>query len=245
MIITSVQNAKVKQYVKLMNLKKERDLTNQFIVEGEHLVFEALRANLAIEVFVLEGSNYPLEIEPIVVTKEVMNKICDTINPQGIIALCQQKKTTLDSFKRILLLDDVRDPGNLGTILRSADAFGFDGLIVSPNTVDLYNPKVIRATQGAILRMKVLREELTTAINTLKEKGVHVYAADLEGQALSSIKPLEQMAFVMGNEAKGVSDSVLDCVDDTLTIEMTGSSESLNVSIAASIIMYQFRNYRQ
>jgi RNA methyltransferase, TrmH family len=245
MKITSVQNALVKQFVKLMNLKKERDLTSQFIVEGEHLVFEALRANLAIEVLVLEGSNYPLEVEPIIVTKEVMNKICDTINPQGIIARCQQKKDEIDSFNRVLLLDDVRDPGNLGTILRSADAFGFDGIIVSPNTVDLYNPKVIRATQGAILRTKVVREDLISAINTLQEKGVHVYAADLDGKELSSINPIEQMAFVMGNEAKGVSQAVLEQVDDKLTIEMTGSSESLNVSIAASIIMYQFRNYRK
>lgn len=243
-MITSLQNIKVKEYVKLMREKKERDAKEQFIVEGEHLVFEALKEDLVLEILVLEQTNYQLPIEPIIVTKAVMNKICDTINPQGIIALCKQPKREIVEFNRLLLLDDVRDPGNLGTILRSSDAFGFNGIILSQNSVDIYNPKVIRATQGAIFRVNIVRCEITSMISSLQAKGVKVYAADLAGEYLHNTQAAESMAFVLGNEALGISNEVKALVDNLLTIEMTGDSESLNVSVAASIIMYQFRNNR-
>lgn len=241
MVITSVNNDKVKVYHKLMNQKKERDKQSRFIVEGEHLVFEAIKEGVAIEIMVLEGSQYDLDCESIIVSKEVMNKICDTKTPQGIIALCQMRPSQLEHFNRILLLDDLQDPGNLGTIIRSCDAFLFDGIIMSPNTVDVYNPKVIRSTQGSIFRVTFLKQDLTTAIKDLQAKGVFVFAADLQGQALGSVKQQEKLAFVMGNESQGVSLSILNSVDDRVTIEMPGSSESLNVAVAASIVMYNFR----
>lgn len=241
MIITSVQNPKVKEYVKLMNQKKERDLSASFIVEGEHLVFEAIHEGVVKEILVLEGKSYDLPMEYITVTKDVMNKICDTKSPQGIIARCVQKESKLPEGTRYLLLDDVQDPGNLGTLLRSADAFSFDAVILSENTVDLYNPKVIRATQGAIFRVTTLRMPILEAITSLQKKGVKVFAADLNGQALKDLPPDERMGIVLGNEAQGISSLVRSHVDGRVTIEMTGGSESLNVSVAGSIIMYNFR----
>ena len=242
MLIKSVQNSKVKEYVKLMTQKKERDLTSRFVVEGDHLVQEAYKEKLVVEVLIIEGRDCLIDVEPIYVSQDVMNKICDTKSPQGIIALCKQKPQEIKAYNRILLLEDINDPGNLGTILRSADAFNFDGIILSENTVDLYNPKVIRATQGAIFRVNVIRTNLIKKIEALKLSGMKVYTAHLAGIPLSRVDKEDKMAFVMGNEAKGISQTVFDTVEDRLTIEMTGSSESLNVSIAASIIMYQFRN---
>lgn len=241
MRITSVQNKKVKEYVKLIKQKKARQSMQSFIVEGAHLVEEAIREGVALEVLVLEGQTISYDVPTIEVTEEVMRKISDTKSPQGVIAKCRMIEPAHNHFERILLLDDVNDPGNLGTILRSADAFGFDVVYLSDQTVDLYNPKVIRATQGAIFRVPTIRASLKTIIPELKQLGVKVFAADLGGIPLHKLSSQEKMAFVMGNEANGVSIEILNLVDESLTIEMTGASESLNVSVAASIIMYNFR----
>lgn len=241
MILSSLQNPKVKDYCKLMKSKKERDQRGLFIVEGEHLVEEALKYGQVLEILVEENTNFNLPIQPMMVTKAVMEKICDTETPQGIIALCQQKQGELNNVNRVLLLDDLNDPGNLGTIIRTADAFGFDAIIMSPNTVDLYNPKVVRATQGAIFRVNPLRQSLPEAILQLQNQGVKIYAADLKGTPLSMLPQEDKIAFVMGNEAQGISQAVKEVVDGSVTIEMAGETESLNVAIAAAIIMYNFR----
>ncbi len=242
-MITSFQNEKVKYYKRLMNSKKERDKDKLFIVEGRHLVEEAIRANVVLEIMVsdkkyIENKNFKY----IEVTEGIMKKICDTKSPQGIIALCKQN--TFDSFKsnqRLLLIDDIQDPGNLGTILRSCDAFNFDGIVMNERTVDVYNPKVVRATQGAIFRVPMMKKDLIDYIPILREKGIKVYGTSLDGESLSHIGSCENMAFILGNEGNGVSNTLLQMTDKNIYIEMNGESESLNVSIAASIIMYIFR----
>lgn len=242
MVIRSTQNPKVKQYVKLMRQKKEREKSGRYIVEGEHLVFEAIAHDVSEEVFVLEGKQYPLDIPYTEVSAEVMNKICDTKSPQGIIACCRMKEKQMEFGSRVLLLDDIQDPGNLGTLLRSADAFRFNTVIRSPQTVDLYNPKVVRATQGAIFRVNTIELPILEAIQRLMDNGFIVFRADLGGQALSEIKAQDKMAIILGNEARGIHPDIRNLVPNSVTIEMSGDSESLNVGVAGSIIMYKFSN---
>lgn len=243
MNITSLNNDRVKYYAKLLNSKKEREKEKFFVVEGDHLVEEAIKENVVKELLISDMNyDHYLNVDKIYVTQEIMKKICDTVTPQGIIALCSQKKMSdLTTLNRLLLLDDIQDPGNLGTIIRTADAFNFDGIVMSENTVDLYNPKVIRSTQGAIFRVKIIKTDLLQYVNKLIFKGVLVYGTSLNGVNLSEILPRENMAFIMGNEGNGVSKELLDLVNDNVFIEMNGNSESLNVAIASSIIMYNFR----
>ncbi len=243
MNITSLNNNRVKYYTKLLNSKKERDKEKLFIVEGDHLVEEAMKENVVKELLISDLSyDHYKDVDKIFVSQEVMKKICDTITPQGIIALCSQKEMyDLTTLNRLLLLDNIQDPGNLGTIIRSADAFNFDGIVLSENTVDLYNPKVVRSTQGAIFRVKVIKTNLLQYINKLIAKGVLVYGTSLNGKNLNAILPSDNMAFIMGNEGNGVSEALMNIANDNIFIEMNGNSESLNVAVASSIIMYNFR----
>lgn len=243
-MITSLKNDLVKQYTKLVQSKKERDTLGLFVVEGEHLVSEAIKEGLIVEVLISDEKYKEYEkYQHQYVSKEVMEKICDTVTPQGIIGLCRKPNIgSLSNYNRVLLVDNIQDPGNLGTIIRTADAFNFDGIILNTETVDVYNPKVIRSTQGAILRVKILRKDLGEAISELKGLGVKVYGTSLTGTSLSSIKPEKHMAFILGNEAKGVNPEYLNMTDENILIEMSGKAESLNVAVASGIIMYYFRN---
>lgn len=242
MEITSLNNDLVKYYKKLMNSKKERDQANLFIVEGEHLVAEAINENIVEEIMISDSNYDHFEgFRKIYVTVLIMKKICNTVSPQGVIALCRQKNSKLTTFNRLLLLDDIQDPGNLGTIIRSADAFNFDGIIMSEHTTDVYSPKVIRATQGSLFRVNIMRTNLSSYMEYLKQKGVKVYGTSLEGENLSLLEKSEKMAFILGNEGNGVDKLILGQTDGNILIEMSGNSESLNVAIASAIIMYNFR----
>lgn len=240
-MITSVKNDKVKYYVKLMTSKKERDKEGLFMVEGEHLVQEAYESGLIEEIIISDSKYDNFQQEVQYVTMDVMRKICDTKTPQGIIGLCKQNQSEPKSYNRLLLIDNIQDPGNLGTIIRSCDAFNFDGIILNLQTVDLYNPKVVRATQGAIFRVPIIRKDLKLYIEMLKKEDVMVFGTSLDGECLSNINSSEKMAFILGNEGNGVSQELLEITDNNIYIEMNGKSESLNVGVAASIIMYKFR----
>lgn len=243
MQITSLNNEKVKYYSKLMINKRQRDKEKLFIVEGEHLVEEAIKEQIVKEIMISDMRyDKDFEFNKVYITDEIMKKICNTITPQGIIALCIQKEIVeLDEYKRILLLDNIQDPGNLGTIIRSADAFNFDGIVANLNTVDIYNPKVVRSTQGAIFRVKYIKKDLLDYIKHLKDNDVKIYGTALEGVNLSSVETKEKMAFIMGNEGNGVSKELLRETNSNIFIEMSGQSESLNVGVASSILMYYFR----
>jgi len=243
MILTSSKNEKVKYYTKIMNSKRERDKEKLFIVEGIHLVEEAIKANVVEEIIISDNKyDYVGHDVRYYVTDEIMNKICNTVTPQGIIALCkQQDNLSFNSYNRLLLLDNIQDPGNLGTIIRSCDAFNFDGIIMNQHTVDVYNPKVVRATQGAIFRVPLMKKDFDSYIPYLKEMHIIIYGTALEGENLAEIRSSQNMAFIMGNEGNGISESFLKMTHKNIYIEMNGKSESLNVAIAASIIMYKFR----
>ncbi len=241
-MITSVRNDLVKYYVKLMTSKKERDKEGLFVVEGEHLVEEAIKANVVEEVMIsdLKYENQ-FNVNYKYISNEVMNKICDTKTPQGVIALCRQQEAVIKNFNRLILLDNIQDPGNLGTIIRTSDAFNFDGIIVNLSTVDIYNPKVIRSTQGAIFRKPIIKVDLKSYFSVLRNNNVLIYGTSLFGEPLSNIESSEKMAFILGNEGNGVSKELLDVTDKNIYIEMNGMSESLNVGVASAIIMYKFR----
>ncbi|HEY8364923.1 MAG TPA: RNA methyltransferase [Haloplasmataceae bacterium] len=242
-MITSINNDKVKYYTKLMNNKKLRDNDRVFIVEGEHLVSEAINSGVVIELLISDKKYEKYEVyEHQYVTVDIIRKICDTMTPQGIIALCKQQEVkSFTRYNRLLLLDNIQDPGNLGTLIRSCDAFNFDGMVLNLQTVDVYNPKVVRATQGAIFRVPVIRQDLKSYISYLRSKDVKIFGTALVGESLSKIKPSENMAFILGNEGNGIDKEILKMTDINIYIEMNGRSESLNVGVAGSIIMYNFR----
>lgn len=239
-MITSIQNETIKSLMKLKQ-KKYRDETGLFLVEGYHLVEEALKYQCAMKIITTENIQY--DIETVQVSQNVMNKLAFTKTPQPVMALCQQLKTQdiLENGKRYLLLDRVQDPGNVGTIMRTALALGYDQVIMSKDCVDLYNDKVIRSTQGALFQMNVCVMDLVEVIVHLQKHGVNVYGTSLH-QALSidEYEKQEKMAFVMGNEGQGISQTVLEACDQALYIPIQ-SIESLNVAVASAIVMYHFQ----
>lgn len=238
-MITSVQNETIKKIMKLKQ-KKYRDEENLFLVEGFHLVEEAKKAGCIQRV--IATSENLLDQDGLLVSQKAMEKLAFTKTPQPIMAICRKPSHTSfqPSLERYLLLDGIQDPGNLGTIIRTALAFGYDQMILSPECVDLYNDKVIRATQGALFQMKICQMDLLEAISLLQENHVPIYATSLHHALSIEQYPIQkQMAFVLGNEGQGVSNEVLKQCDHALYIPIQ-SIDSLNVAIAGAIVMYHF-----
>ena len=238
MLITSPDNKKIKEVNKLKQ-KKYRDSENKFIVETLNLIKEAYLEDVLLELYVLEGYNLPLDIkvDTYTVTEEVMNKI-KSINTSNILGICKKKESNTYIGKKYLLLDNVSDPGNLGTILRSSLAFGVDTVILSPDCCDLYNDKVIRASEGAIFKINVIVEDLKVAINNLNKMDIKVYGTDVINGTEVSLLDKNSYAVIMGNEGNGMSSEIKKLVKDNIYIK-TKEVESLNVAVATSIILYE------
>ena len=241
MIITSLNNEHIKEINKLKE-KKYRDLTNTFLIEGSHLVEEALKYNLVKELIVLENeNNYPNNIKTTIVTKEVMKKLSNMDSYPKVIGICS-KKEKQEIKGNVIILEDIQDPGNLGTIIRSAVAFNIDTIILSPKTVDLYNDKVIRSTQGMLFQVNIIVEELEDTIIKLKENEYKIYGTKVDGgQDVRNIEKTEKYALIIGNEGSGMSEKIGSLCDEHLYIEMNKKVESLNASVAASILLYELR----
>lgn len=240
MEITSINNERVKYYKKLQE-KKYRKEYNRFLVEGEHLVKEALECGIVDEVLLIDDID--IDCKKVFLTKEIMKKISMLETPSNIMAVCHIIDKKLEGNK-ILLLDNIQDPGNLGTIIRSAVAFSIDTIILSEDTVDCYNSKVIRGSQGMLFKINVIRENIHSIIDNLKEKGYTIYGTKVDGGTSLKDSSLNKDKFViiMGNEGEGVSFDVLDKCDKYLYIKTNEKTESLNVGVAASIILYEFNN---
>jgi len=239
MIITSLDNNKIKDLVKLQN-KKYRDLTNTFIVETPHLVEEAYKSNIVKEVFLLEGESTDLDVPITYVSQDVMKKITTMDTPSTIIALCEKNNSNEIIGNKILLLDNIQDPGNLGTIIRSSVAFNVDTIILSLDTVDLYNPKVLRSTQGMFSNINIIVMDLIDAINELKKRNIVIYSTNVvDGEDVRNIKDKSSYALVMGNEGNGVKKEIQELCDKNLYIKMNSNAESLNVGVACSILLYE------
>ena len=238
MVITSLENSKVKDVVKLQS-KKYRDLTNCFVVETEHLVDEARKAGIIKDLFLVE-EEFVDNDDMYFVTEEVMKKMSSMENPSNVLAVCEKSNSKEIIGSKILLLDGVQDPGNLGTIIRSSVAFGVDTIILSNDTVDLYNPKVIRASEGMFCHINIITMDLSDAISTIKSRGITVYGTNvINGEDVSSISNKSSYALVMGNEGNGVSQKICDLCDKNLYIPMKENCESLNVGVACSILLYE------
>lgn len=242
MLITSLDNERVKKYRKLRE-KKYRDRLNLFLVEGWHLVLEAYRAGLVEEVILTEEVACELDVPKIYVTQEIIKKITELDTPVPILALCHKVENDPQKIgQRILMLDGIQDPGNLGTILRSAKAFHVDTVILGTKTVDLYNAKVLRATQGMLFHLHVIEGDLVELIPKIKKQGIPIYGTKVESG--EDVRKLEtsaktQYALVMGNEGNGVTEEVLSLCDHYLYIQMDSEVESLNVAVATSILLYE------
>lgn len=236
MLITSVNNDRVKELVKLKE-KKYRDKFNLFFVEGYDIVSEAYKNGVIKELYVLDGILCDMDVPITYVSLDVMKKISDMESISEYYAVCYKKKE-LEIGNRLIILDGVQDPGNLGTIIRSAVAFNFDTVVLSRSTVDLYNPKVIRSTKGMLFNINIIVRELDKFINNLD--GYVIYGTDVvDGNNIRDIDISDKLGIVIGNEGRGISDSVRNLCNKFIYIDMNNDCESLNASVAASILMYE------
>ena len=236
-LITSLQNNKIKELNKL-NEKKYRDETNLFLVEGDHLVNEAYKTNQLVEVLATQSFKEDIDVPITYISDDVMKKLSNMKSPSNVIGVCKKFKP-IGYGKRIIILDNLQDPGNLGTIIRSASSFNFDTIVLSEISVDLYNDKVIRASEGMIFHTNVIRCNIKEFVKELKSNNYKVYTTDVNGgEIVSEVDYKTKVAIIIGSEGAGVG-SVKELADKTIYIPMNKRCESLNASVAASIIMYE------
>ncbi|CAM3752915.1 TrmH family RNA methyltransferase [Mesobacillus zeae] len=245
--IHSAKNPQVKQWKKLMT-RKERDKSGSFIIEGFHLVEEALKGNAEVlEIIVSEKAEMPPGLDygsvpTTTVTQEIAEILAETETTQGIFAVCRQPAAGNVSGKTFLLIDAVQDPGNLGTMIRTADAAGIDAVIVGAGSVDIYNPKVLRSAQGSHFHLPVLSGSLYEWIDQLTNQDIPVYGtALLNGMPYTDLHQGSEFALIVGNEGNGVDKDLLAKTAGNLYIPILGKSESLNVAVAAGILLYYLK----
>lgn len=235
--------------------------TGLFLVEGPQAVGEALhyRSDALTELFVtptawqkyatLAGIASENGLDPTFVSESVLEVLADTVNPQGFIAVARQFPTSVRAVfaaqpRLIAILEEVRDPGNAGTIIRAADSAGADAVILTGRTVDLYNPKVVRSTTGSLFHLPIaVGAQLADVVTRARENGIQVLAADMSGDDLLRVRSEGKLAvptaWVFGNEARGLSDESLALADQIVTVPIYGSAESMNLATAASVCLYE------
>ena len=243
MLITSLENEKIKEIIKL-NQSKYRKKFGKYLVEGEHLVLEALKSG-NLETLILEKDTlFPVEREALYVTSDILSKISSLETPPKVMGVCTIPEKE-EYGSRILLLDEIQDPGNLGTLIRSAKAFDIDTIVLGTGCASLYNSKTLRAAQGMHFHLSVVNRDLDSVIPMLKEKGIVVYATNVKyGMDARTLKKKdkENFALILGNEGAGVKDKFFDMADQYIYIDMNKDVESLNVAIAGSILMYELKD---
>ena len=252
MVITSKDNEIVKHIRKLRD-KKWRDEKGEFVIEGAKMIEEAVREKARIKmVVVCEELNqnpipkdvlYKVAKEKIIYVNDKVFKILTDVNsPQGILAVIEKNtEKEIDFSKELfLILDNIQDPGNMGTILRTADSVNLTQIIVPKGNADCYNPKVVRSTMGAIFRVNVIEvDDLKKAIKEMKKHKIQILATDLETDFSIYDVDYKKSAIIIGNEGNGVSEEVLELADKRIKIPMPGKTESLNAAVATGIILYQ------
>ena len=267
-MITSVSNSKIKHVANLISSKKERMETGTFVIEGTKVFLEAPIEEIK-EVYVSEnfderlygGDEYKLSGVMLdifnklkktryeVVTDTIFKKMSDTVTPQGILCVMQIRSEKLADIiskyenkpLKVIALEGLQDPGNMGTILRTAEAAGIDLILAGPNTVDVYSSKVVRSTMGSIFRVPIIySDDLYRDIDVLKQKNVKVYAAHLKGNlSYRDVEYSDRAMILIGNEGNGLTDTATDMADTLVKIPMKGQVESLNASVAAAILMFE------
>lgn len=256
-MITSASNQQIKHIVQLQKKAKLRSELGQFVIEGIKMYREipkdCIVSTYVSETFYSEKMlNNDIGVEKYeIVSDKIFGEISETVTPQGIMAIVRQPKYDFDDIinkdnATLLFLDNLRDPGNLGTIIRTAEGAGIDGVVLSKESVDIYNPKVIRSTMGAIYRVPFIYEDnLATKLREkYKVNGFELYVAHLEGASeYTKVEYPRKTGIIIGNEANGVSKEVVDVADCMIKIPMEGQVESLNAAISAALIIYEV--YRQ
>jgi TrmH family RNA methyltransferase len=259
-VIDNPRSPRVRSVAKLAK-KDARAETGLFLLEGPQAVAEALafRPELVVELFVtptaleryadFAEAARSADLEPQFVTEHVLETMADTVTPQGVVAVCRQfpvalKDILADGPRLVAVLEEVRDPGNAGTIIRAADAAGADAVVLTGRSVDLYNPKVVRATTGSIFHLPVaMVPELGTVLDKLRGVGLTVLAADIKGDDLLDARRdgtlAKPTAWLFGNEARGLTDEHLALADRGITVPIYGHAESMNLATAASVCLYE------
>lgn len=244
MFIESIHNDIIKLVVSLKD-KKNRDALSLFVVEGFKQVAE-IPKDWKIK-FVLAGEKYKdFKADQLYITTEkIFKKISDTKTPQEILAVVEKKKFDIDEVLKskgiFVIADTLQDPGNIGTIIRTAESFGCKGIFVSKNSVDVYSDKVVRSTMGAIFNIPVIQEcDVVSLIMLMKQKQINTCAFSLDAdEMLSNFKFKNNTTILIGNESKGINKNILDIVDNKIKINMSGKSQSLNAAIACSVAIYE------
>ena len=256
-MISSTSNAKVKNIMNLKKSAKARKKEKCFLVEGPRMFFEIPKDRIE-ECYLteefedkyaeeLKGWHYEL------ISENVCKHLSDTKTPQGVIAVVRRTEPSIEELLHkeknpcFFLLENLQDPGNLGTIVRTAEGAGVTGIIMNRETVDIYNPKTIRSTMGALYRMPfVYVEDLRETIHTLKEKNIKSYAAHLDGKNTYDKEDYRQgTAFLIGNEGNGLREEIAQCADTWIRIPMCGQVESLNAAVAATVLMFEVSRQRR
>lgn len=242
--ITSAQNTKIKQANKLKK-KRERDKTGLALIEGIHLVEEAVNSNVTItELFAIEPSRIDQHIidhaeQVFQINMKVAESLSGTVTPQGFFAIIEKPQYDVTQAKQVLLIDRVQDPGNLGTLIRTADAAGIDAVIMEKGTTDPFQDKVLRASQGSVFHMPVIIDDLS---NFIQQFNGPVYGTALEHSIpFKEVQSNDTFALLLGNEGEGVNPQLLQQTTKNLVIPIYGQAESLNVAIAGSILLYHLK----
>ena len=226
------------KYLRSLKLKKFRQKYDQFVVEGEKTIFElCTSSNLVQKVFGLDPVRPEFlkeETEYLSVSIKDLEQISTQKSPQGLLALANMEhNSSIPDSNYVFVLDDIQDPGNLGTIIRIADWYGINKIICSPNSVDVYNPKTLAATMGSFCRVHIEYKDLNTYLNDCK---IDIYACTMEGSSIYEVKPKAKGIILIGNEGKGIKDELVAMCKNKVSIPRKGKAESLNAAIAAAVV---------
>jgi TrmH family RNA methyltransferase len=259
--LSSPNNVRVKEWTSLLD-KKYRDRLNQFIIEGVHLIQEALQFGADIKAIVYDAErglpaelaedSYRMDatIDWIKASKAVIAKCTGTNTPPPVFAVVSKHtfndRTLYSDDCLVIVLDEVRDPGNVGTIIRSADAVGANAVVLGKGCVDLYNPKTVRSTMGSLFHLPIIEADLSLLIPDAKKRGIAVVGTSLQAKhTCYNYNWTEPVWLVMGNESEGLSSTVREQLDEAVIIPMVGQAESLNVAMASTIILYEALRQRK
>ncbi|MDF2941196.1 MAG: hypothetical protein K0S01_54 [Herbinix sp.] len=259
-VISSLSNPQMKNLTLLQKKAKARDEQGIFVVEGLKMFEEAREAGLLVKAYtsesfyqdkIQENPNYFTDLDYDIITDSVFKEVADTMTPQGIMGTVKRSEYNLESILKapeacLLILEDIRDPGNLGTMIRTAEGAGITGIILSNASVDIYNPKVIRSTMGSIYRVPFYQtQDFEATLKEIKEQGIVIFAAHLLGIPYDTEGSFrKRCAFLIGNEANGLSEMSSAAADTLIKIPMAGKVESLNAAVAAAILMYEAARQR-
>lgn len=240
-MIESLNNERVKEITKLHD-KKYRKINNKFLAVGKHLVEEALKKNLVLELYLLVGTPNTYGFDATYVSEKVMKKLSEQTSSPKELAVCKIENNN-EIIGNVVILDNIKDPGNLGTIIRSAVAFNYQTIILSKECVDVYNGKVIRSSEGMLFNINIIIDDIEKYIYILKNNDYKIYSTDVvTGE--SPQKENNKHAIIIGSEASGVKDSVKALADQNLKLAMNPLCESLNAGVSASILMYELGGKR-